>query len=141
MKNQASCCEAYLLRGAIYLLLLVGVCLIPLAFPQRAIIKRAAPLPAPSPAPTVPNGGCGLDWRVVASPNSSANTNILFGAGGWGGASYPVWAVGAFYDDSFISRTLIQQWNSVAWVVQASPNPGSTGNQLNAVAVVYYGDA
>jgi hypothetical protein len=65
----------------------------------------------------------------------------LFGAGGSGAASFPVWAVGAYYDESFTSQTLIEQWNGVAWVVQASPNPGSTGNQLNAVAVVYYADA
>jgi hypothetical protein len=133
--------KGYLLRGAVYLLLLLGVCLIPLAFPQRVITERAAPHLAPWQSRTFPNGGCGLEWRVVGSPNSSANTNILFGAAGWAGSSSPVWAAGSYYDASFTSQTLIEQWNGIAWVVQSSPNPGSTGNQLNAVAIVYYGDA
>jgi hypothetical protein len=133
VKEQANrSVKAYLLRGAAFLVLL-GICLIPLAFPQRVIIKRAAPLPAPSPAPTVPNGSCGLAWRVVASPNSSTNTNILFGVG----RSYfsYTYAVGTYYDENFTSQTLIEQWDGSAWTVQASLNPGTTGNQLNAVAV------
>jgi hypothetical protein len=134
VKNQTSrCIKGYLLRGAIYLLLLVGICLIPLAFPQRAIIQRAAHHPAPSPTPAVPNGGCGLAWRVVTSPNGSANTNILFGVGR-NYFSY-TYAVGTYYDENFTSQTLIEQWDGSAWTVQASLNPGTTGNQLNAVAV------
>src|SRR5437868_5385768 len=89
--------KAYFLRGAVYLLPLLGICLIPLAFPQRVIIPRAAPHPAPSPTPAVPNGGCGA-WRVVASSNGSANTNILFGIS-------DRLAVGAYYDENFVAQT------------------------------------
>jgi hypothetical protein len=140
VKEQASRgIKAYLLRGAASLLLLFGVCLIPLAFPQRVIIPRGAPQLARSQTSTVPKGGCGPDWRVVASPNSSANTNILFGVAGvyWFGN---VWAVGVYYDETFTSHTLTEYWENSAWTVQSSPNPGSTGNQLNAVAGVGAGE-
>ena len=40
--------KAYLFRGAVYLLPLLGICLIPLAFPQRVVISRAAPHLPPS---------------------------------------------------------------------------------------------
>jgi len=135
VKKQASrWIKAHLLRGAIYLLLLLGICLIPLAFPQRVIIQRAAPHRAPSQTRTFPNGGCGSDWHVRASPNSSANTNILFGVAGRDWSAY-VWAVGVYYDESFTSHTLTEVWDGSAWTVRSSSNPGSTGNQLNAVDV------
>src|SRR5262249_47331851 len=86
-----------------------------------------------------PNGYCGLAWRVVASPNSSANTNILFGAA----ATSPsdVWSVGTYYDQNFTAQSLIEHWDGSAWTVSSSPNPGSTGNQLNAVAGLATNDA
>src|SRR5205085_12248482 len=85
--------------------------------------------PAPSPTPAVPNGGCGA-WRVVASPNGSANTNILFGIS-------DRLAVGAYYDDNFVEQTLFEYWDGSAWTIGFSLNPGSTGNQLNAIAPDY----
>ena len=81
-----------------------------------------------------PNGGCGLAWRVVTSPNSSANTNILFGAA----ATSPndVWTAGIYYDQNFIAQTLIEHWDGSAWTVSTSANPGVNGNQLNATAAL-----
>ena len=133
-KQMAPSVEAHLVRGAVSLLLLLGVCLIPLAFPQRVTIQRAASHRAPSQTRTFPNGGCGPDWGVTASPNSSANTNVLFGVGGhdW---SPIVWAVGVYYDESFTAHTLTERWDGDSWTVISSPNPGSTGSQLNAVVV------
>jgi hypothetical protein len=126
--------RAHLLRGVLYLLLLLAVCIIPFALSQQRSIQRTVSPKAQSRVAASPNG-CGLDWRVVAGPNSSANTNILFGVGGLSFSFYPIWAVGSYYDESFTSQTLIEQWNGSAWVIQSSPNPGSTGNQLNAVGV------
>jgi hypothetical protein len=78
-KQKAPFFTAYLLRSAVSLLLVLGICLLPLVFPQQVITERAALQLAPSPTPTVPNGGCGRAWRVVATPNVGGNTNILFG--------------------------------------------------------------
>jgi hypothetical protein len=40
-----------------------------------------------------------------------------------------------------VARTLIEYWDTTTWTVASSPNPGSTGNQLNAVSVVFDSDA
>jgi hypothetical protein len=122
---------AHLLRSAFYIILVVTVSSIPFAVGQRA--KQARPRIAQSSPSTFPTG-CGLDWRIAASPNSSASTNILFGVGGVYYASN-VWAVGVYYDENFTAHTLAEYWDGTAWIVQSTPNPGSTANQLNAVAV------
>ena len=83
---------------------------------------------------TSPTGGCGPDWAVIVSPNSSANTNILFGVGGhdW----FPIaWAVGVYYDESFTAHTLTEQWDGNSWTIISSPDPGNSGSQLNAVVL------
>jgi len=131
MKKQiAPSAMGHLIRGAFYLLLLLGICLIPLAFPQRVIIQRAAPHLAPSQTHTFPTGGCGRAWRVVPSSNGSANTNILFGI-------FDRWAVGTYYDQNFVAQTLIEYWDGTSWTILFSPNPGSSGNQFNGVAPTY----
>ena len=119
------------------LLLLLAVCVAPLAFAQRVIIKRDPPH-ASSQSPVFPKG-CGLAWRTVTSPNSSNNTNILFGAAAT--SQSDVWAVGIYYNQNFTSQTLILHWDGAAWTIPASPNPGSTGNQLNAVVALTASDA
>jgi hypothetical protein len=129
--------KAHLIRGAFYLLLLLASCTIPLAFSQRVIIQRAAPHLGPSQTRTFPRG-CGLAWHVVPSPNASANTNILFGVG-QSFSSIPL-AVGSYYDENFTSRTLVEQWYQGTWTQVSSPNPGTTGNQLNAIAVGFLVD-
>ena len=102
--------QGHLLRSAFYLLLLVAVC---------------TPAIAQSEFPTVPNG-CGLEWRVVASPSSGTLSGVA--------ATSPsdVWAVGYIG-----SQTLVEHWDGSAWTILTSPNPpGSTDTRLNAVAVL-----
>jgi N-acetylneuraminic acid mutarotase len=110
-----------------------------LALAQRVIIKRDAPAMMQPQPRTFPNGGCGPAWRVVTSPNFSANTNILFGVA----ATSPsdVWTVGTYYDQNFTAQTLIEHWDGSVWTTSSSPNPGSSGNQLNGVAALAPGDA
>jgi hypothetical protein len=139
MKQQPSRAARERLRQcALYLLALVTVCLIPFALSQQVIIKRTAGGTPRSQLPGSPNG-CGLAWRIVTSPNSSSNTNILFGVA----ATLPtdVWTVGTYYDANFTTQTLIEHWDGSAWTVSSSPNPGSAGNQLNAVAALAPNDA
>lgn len=128
--------KTHVIRGAFYLLVLLAVCLTPIVLGQRVIIGRITSerAIAQTRPRTFPNGVCGPDWGITASPNSTANTNILFGVAGVYYAP-DVWAVGVYYDENFTAHTLIEYWDGAAWAVQSSPNPGSTGNQLNAVAV------
>jgi hypothetical protein len=123
--------RAHLLRGVLYLLLLFGICMIPLVLSQQRTIKRTEPAIAQSDFAAFPKG-CGLASRVVPSPNSSANTNILFGVAPYSPTS--IWAVGSYYDDTFTAKTLVEFCDGSGCTVFASPNPGTTGNQLNAVA-------
>ena len=135
MKEQASRgIKAYLFRGVFWLLLLLAACVVPFVLGQRVIIERSTPdRPIAQTRPgTASKGGCGHAWRIVASPNSSTNSNILYGVDRRPNGSF--WAVGTYYDDTFTAKTLIEYWDGSAWTVQASLNPGSTGNQLNAVA-------
>ncbi len=131
--------RAHLIRGVFYLLLLFAVCVIPFAFAQRVIIKRMAPAMAQSQLRIFPGAGCGPAWRIVASPNSSANTNILFGVAGT--STSDLWDVGTYYDQNFTAQTLIEHWDGSAWTTSSSPSPGSTGSQLNAVAALAANDA
>jgi len=100
---------------------------------EKPATMRTAGAAARSQHPGLPNG-CGLAWRVVTSPNSSANTNILFGVAAT--SSSDVWTVGTYYDQNFTAQSLIEHWDGSAWTTSSSPNLGSTGNQLNAIAAV-----
>lgn len=99
--------RAHLLRSALYILLVITVCSIPFAVGQRT--KQTGAASAQSSPPEFPIG-CGSDWHIRSSPNSSANTNILFGVGGVYYAS-DAWAVGICYDENFIAHTLIEYWD------------------------------
>jgi hypothetical protein len=131
--------RAHLVRGALWLLLLPAVGVIPFVLAQRVIIERSVPAMGHSQLRPLPKGGCGPAWRIVTSPNSSPNTNILFGVVGT--STSDGWTVGTYYDQNFTAQTLIEHWDGSAWTTSSSPNPGSTGNQLNAVAALAPGDA
>jgi hypothetical protein len=104
-----------------------------------AAVAPAAGAIASSLKTSSPTDGCGPAWRVVASPNPSTYGNVLFGVA----ATSPgdVWAVGTYYDANFTAQTLIEHWDGNAWTISSSPSPGSTGNQLNAVAALAPSDA
>jgi hypothetical protein len=131
--------QTHIFRRALYLLLLLAVCAIPLALAQQVVIKRDVAAIAQSQPRALPNGGCGPAWRIVTSPNSSANTNILFGIVAT--STSDVWAAGTYYDQNFTAQTLIEHWDGSAWTTSSSPNPGGTGNQLNGVAALAPGGA
>src|SRR5262249_55107849 len=129
---------------SIYLLLLVAVCAVPFALAQRElsgepVLKPSTPTIAQSQLPAIPNRR-GLAWRVVASPNFGTVFNTLYGVA----ATSPsdVWAVGDYFTDGYIwPQTLIEHWDGSAWTILTSPNPGSAGNTLNAVAALAPNDA
>jgi hypothetical protein len=104
-----------------------------------AAVAPAAGAIASSLKTSSPTSGCGRAWRVVASPNSSTYYNGLLGVA----AIFPsdVWAVGTYNDANFTAQTLIEHWDGNAWTIWSSPSPGSTGNQLNAVAALAPNDA
>jgi hypothetical protein len=77
----------------------------------------------------------GAAWSGVESPSPGGYLNELFGVAATG--SRDVWAVG-FGQASIgqMSRTLALHWSGNRWRAEPTPNPGSTGNVLTAVARV-----
>src|SRR5256885_7836788 len=74
-------------------------------------------------------------WQIIASPNGSRQVNELHGVSAL--AENDVWAVGVSYNtERTLGSTLIEHWNGSRWSVVSSPNPSSSVNALNAVAVV-----
>src|SRR5438067_223135 len=72
MKRVSAIMKAHLTRSAFYLLLLLGVCLIPFALGQRNPTERsAAALDRASGAPVAPAGGVYAAW--VAGYNGPGN--------------------------------------------------------------------
>ena len=78
----------------------------------------------------------GTAWNQVPSPN------VGTGDGGLAGidviSANDIWAVGSGLVDPFNGEmeTLTIHWDGVAWTRVASPNRGSTYNDLNAVSAV-----
>lgn len=61
----------------------------------------------------------GNAWSVVASPNSSTQSNFLWGVS----CSTKTFCMAdGYYDTSSGEFTLIERWNGLAWAVVSSPN-------------------
>src|SRR6478672_481411 len=67
----------------------------------------------------------GTSWAIVTSPNTSATQeNDLYGV--TCGSASECWAVGYYYDDNFLPRTLIERWDGNSWAIVSSPNTSTT---------------
>ncbi len=76
----------------------------------------------------------GTKWSVVTSPNVGSSSSL---SGVAVASTNDVWTVGLSYNSSsFTYQTLTEHWNGTSWSVVASPNPGSTSNELYSVAAV-----
>jgi hypothetical protein len=74
----------------------------------------------------------GSAWSQVTSPNVGRSTNLLWGATG---AGNDVWAAGEYSNGQFTpGQTLTLHWNGSTWSVVPSPNPGTDGNRIYAIA-------
>jgi len=76
----------------------------------------------------------GTSWSVVDTPGV-AGGETLFLTSAVALSTTNVWAVGEFFQTrKSRSRTLTDQWNGSSWAVVASPNVGSSHNELFGVA-------
>jgi hypothetical protein len=80
----------------------------------------------------------GTSWNVVSSPNVGTSSSVLNGVAVV--AASDVWAVGSSITSSGVFQTLTEHWNGTSWSVVKSPNVGTLGSSLNAVAVVAAND-
>ncbi len=83
----------------------------------------------------------GTVWSVVSSPNTGGLLdNRLLSVEAV--SAIDVWAVGYYYDDSGVARTLTEHYDGTAWGIIASPNNGdeTQNNYLHDLAVVSSGD-
>jgi hypothetical protein len=74
----------------------------------------------------------GAAWRLAATPRLDTQRDILFSASAT--TANDVWAVGERQDSAGRFGALIEHWDGTVWSVVPSPDPGSSGNHLNAVA-------
>src|SRR5579872_3767713 len=77
----------------------------------------------------------GTQWSVVSVPAPAGAVeedllNIV------AVSTSDVWAVGYYFDNSYTSHTLIEQWNGSAWSIVPSPDQGSSGSSLYGVAAI-----
>lgn len=83
----------------------------------------------------------GSTWSLIASPNMGTQRSGSYLYGVAVVSSSDVWTVG-YYDlelipnYSYVHRTLIEHWNGSVWSVVPSPNSGTEGVALTAVAAV-----
>lgn len=80
----------------------------------------------------------GTKWSVVSSPEPGSGGNAFNAAAAV--STSDIWAAGYSFTKTGIQQTLIEQWNGTKWSVVSSPNAGSSGNILNAVAAVSAND-
>ncbi len=76
----------------------------------------------------------GASWQVVSSPNPGTTDNSLNGVAAINATN--VWTVGLSQNGSSPSQTLIEHYNGTSWQVVASPNVGTSYNQLDGVAAL-----
>ncbi len=78
-------------------------------------------------------------WNLVASPNTSATDNFLYGVAGV--STNNVWAVGATGSASQGPlQTMIEHWNGTQWSIVSSPNSSLPINQLRGVTAISSSD-
>jgi hypothetical protein len=105
-------------------------------------VGRYSDAESPAPESTLAEHWNGTAWKVVTTPNapdsvdgvSQNRGNRLNAVTAISGSD--IWAVGAhgtFTDDAVIPNTLVEHWNGTAWKIIYSPNPSTSGNELNAV--------
>ncbi len=75
----------------------------------------------------------GLQWKEIASPNSST-ASLLQSVTAL--TSKNVWAVGYFLNGAGTSQTLIEHWNGSTWSVVPSPNIALHDNELFGVTAL-----
>src|SRR5437879_10399298 len=89
-------------------------------------------------APAAPMPTCVAGWGVVSSPSVGAQDNFFNGIAVVSASD--IWAVGLYYNDSFVSQTLTERWDGTAWSIVPSPSPDGLGNELQAVTAVAAND-
>jgi hypothetical protein len=88
----------------------------------------------------------GTGWTRKPSPNVGTNSNSLYAVSAI--SATDAWAVGYYYDDEGIYRSLVLHWNGTAWKRQPSPTAGADDvlqgvaatSSTDAWAVGYYSD-
>jgi len=81
---------------------------------------------------------CGA-WSIVGSP-SPGDYDYLNGVATISASD--VWTVGQSngINSNGIYQTLVEHWDGTSWSIVTSPNPGTSSNNLNAVAAVSTND-
>ncbi|GAA3341201.1 hypothetical protein GCM10020358_31650 [Amorphoplanes nipponensis] len=74
----------------------------------------------------------GSRWSVVPTPQPGTNLRQLYGVKAFGPSD--AWSVGWYHDASFHGEALLLHWNGTAWTQVTAPDPGTSGNSLEAVA-------
>jgi hypothetical protein len=75
----------------------------------------------------------GSAWTIVPTPNVGSNRNYLNAVAV--SSRNDVWAVGFYWNDNNVQRTLTEHWNGKQWSVVQAPDAGPHENYLNSVAV------
>lgn len=76
--------------------------------------------------PSAPSSG----WSVASAP-SPGDAASLYGVASVSATG--AWAVGS-YQQSGVTKTLVERWSNGAWGTVTSPNPGGGSNQLLGIA-------
>jgi hypothetical protein len=74
----------------------------------------------------------GSAWQVATTPRLNTQRDLLFSATATGAGD--VWAVGEQQDLAGRFATLAEHYDGHGWSVVPTPNPGTSGNHLDAVA-------
>ncbi|PYL17838.1 MAG: hypothetical protein DME30_05420 [Verrucomicrobia bacterium] len=69
----------------------------------------------------------GTSWAVIASPNASTQTDVLFGVSCRSASD--CWAAG-YQTTNSVSQTLIEQWDGKAWTIASSADTSATKNPV-----------
>ena len=103
--------KAHLLRSALYVLLLVAICVIPFALAQRGVAKRALG----------PKGTCPTPWTLVADMPLDVE-----GAAGASDGTY-FYSAGGFSSGLFTILDALYRYITVRLTQANSQLPGRTG--------------
>lgn len=74
----------------------------------------------------------GNRWSIASSPNTGTNDDVLNGVSCLSASLCT--AVGEFATSSGIHHTLIETWDGSSWSIVASPNSGTSDNELDGAA-------
>jgi hypothetical protein len=77
----------------------------------------------------------GTSWSVVPSPTvANSGSNTLTGVTAL--STHNVWAVGYYFDNKGVRKTLIEHYDGTSWTIVPSPNPGGVSDALLGVTGV-----